>query len=98
MAVRAGLDMAPEGRRPALHDGARRFADVGGQGMGLLIGGKRVVENHLERYEGHWGLRTRDCTLVRLGVLQYHANHPRVERLVQRWASGAANSGSEARA
>ena len=33
MAVRTGLDMAAEGGRPALHDGARGSADVGGQGM-----------------------------------------------------------------
>ena len=75
--------MAPEGCGPALHDGAGRFPDVGGQGMGLFVGRKRLLEDGLERYEGHQCLRTRYGIILGLLVLEYHANHPRVERLVQ---------------
>src|SRR5262245_5724771 len=59
MAVRAGLDMAAEDRRPALHDGARRSADVGGEWVRLLVGGKRVLEDGLERHKRHRCLRPR---------------------------------------
>ena len=37
MAVRTGLDMATERRGPTLHDGTRRSAHVGGQGMGAFV-------------------------------------------------------------
>ena len=59
VAIGTGLHMAAQGRRPALHDGVRGSADVGGQGMRLLIGGKGVLEDRLERDERHRGLRTR---------------------------------------
>src|SRR5262249_6994712 len=84
MAVGPGLEMAAQGGGPALHDGARGSPDVGGQGRARLRGGTCVVENRVERHEGHRGLRTRDGTVVGLGVLQYHANYPRGKRLVQR--------------
>src|SRR3989442_11673086 len=53
MAVRAGLDMATEGRGPALHDGARGSADVGGQGMGAFIVGIASAEDILQGNEAH---------------------------------------------
>jgi hypothetical protein len=57
--------MTAEGCRAALHEGMRGFADVGGQGMGLLVGRKRVLQDRLQGHEGHRGLRT--CgTIVRL--------------------------------
>jgi hypothetical protein len=59
VAVGTGLDMAPKGRRATWHDGARRFPDVGGQGMGLLIGWKGILEDRLERHEGHRFLSAR---------------------------------------
>jgi len=59
VAVGTGLDMASEGRRPALHDGARSSTDVGGQGMRLGIRGKGVLEDRLQGHEGHQCLRTR---------------------------------------
>jgi hypothetical protein len=40
--------MAPERRSPALHDGARRTADVGGQGVHLFIGRKRLLEDRVQ--------------------------------------------------
>ena len=58
MAVGTRLDMTAQRGRPALHDGARGFADVGGQRMGLLVGGKRVLEDRLQRDERHRCLRT----------------------------------------
>ena len=36
-AVGTGVDMAPEGRGPAQHDGTCRAADVGGQGLGAFV-------------------------------------------------------------
>jgi hypothetical protein len=45
VAVRTRLDMATQRRGPALHDSARGGADVGRQGMALLIGGKGVLED-----------------------------------------------------
>jgi hypothetical protein len=75
--------MATEGRRPALHNGPRSSADVGGQGMRLRIHGKGVVEDRLQGHEGHRGLRTRERSRVGWVSLQYHANHPRNKRLVQ---------------
>src|SRR5882672_10241665 len=59
MAVRTRLDMAAQGCGPALYDGARGFADVRGQGMGLFVGRKGVLEDRLERDERHRCLRTR---------------------------------------
>ena len=59
MAVRTGLDMTAEERRPALHDGAGGPADVGRERVRLLVGWKRVLEDGLERHEGHRCLRPR---------------------------------------
>src|SRR5262245_34136364 len=59
MAVRTGLDMTTESRRPALHNGAGGSADVGGKRVRPLVGGKRVLEDGLERHEGHRCLRLR---------------------------------------
>ena len=56
-AVRTGLDMSSEDSPPALHDGACSPADVGGERVRLLVGGKRVLEDGLERHEGHRCLR-----------------------------------------
>jgi hypothetical protein len=53
VAVRARLDMTAEGGRPALHEGVRGAAHVGRQGMALLIGGKGVLEDRLQRDERH---------------------------------------------
>src|SRR5205814_10643744 len=75
--------MAAEGRRPALHDGARGFADVRGEGMGLCVGRKVLLEDRLQSHEGHRGLRTRERSKVGWVSLQYHANYPRDKRLVQ---------------
>src|SRR5262249_45964619 len=83
VAVRARLDMTAQGSRPALHEGMRGAAPVGRQGMALLIGGKGVLGDSLERDERHRGLRTRDRRLSSGCFLQYHANHPRDKRLVQ---------------
>src|SRR5437899_1701542 len=83
-AVGARLDMTTQGGRPALHNGARGSADVAGERMGLLVGGKRVLEDGLQGHEGHRGLRTRERSKVGWVSLQYHANHPRDKRLVQR--------------
>jgi hypothetical protein len=84
VAVRALLDMTAEGRGPALHDGARGFADVGGQGMGLLIGRKGILEDRLQCDERHRCLRTRGRRRSLGCFIQYHANYPRDKRLVQR--------------
>ena len=59
MAVRTGLDMPAKDRRPALHNGAGSSADVGGERVRLLVGWKRVLEDGLERHEGHRCLRLR---------------------------------------
>src|SRR5262252_1291541 len=83
VAVRARLDMTAQGGCPALHEGVRGAAHVGRQGMALLIGGKGVLEDGLERDERHRGLRTRDRRLSSGCFLQYHANYPRDKRLVQ---------------
>src|SRR5262245_48628883 len=58
VAVGARLDMTTQGSRPALHEGMRGAAHVGRQGMALLIGGKGVLEDGLERDERHRCLRT----------------------------------------
>src|SRR5215470_8489078 len=63
VAVRARLDMTAQGGCPALHEGVRGSAHVGRQGMALLIGGKGVLEDGLERDERHRDLRTRGCRL-----------------------------------
>src|SRR5919197_6729969 len=52
--------------------------------MALLIDGKGVLEDRLQRDERHRGLRTRGRRLSVGGFLQYHANYPRCKRLVQR--------------
>src|SRR4029450_5517159 len=62
----------------------RRSAHVGRQGMALLISGKGVLEDRLERDERHRCLRTHGRRLLWGGFLQYHANYPRRKRLVQR--------------
>ena len=74
VAVGARLDMPTQGGCPALHEGMRRAAHVGRQGMALRIGGQGVLEDRLERDERHWGLRTRGRRLSWGGFLQYHAN------------------------
>src|SRR5215475_15179844 len=58
VAVGARLDMTAQGGCPALHEGVRGSAHVGRQGMALLIGGKGVLEDGLQRDERHQGLRT----------------------------------------
>src|SRR5215471_1893075 len=83
VAVGARLDMTAQGGRPAPDDGMRSSAHVGRQGMALLIGGKGVLEDRLERDERHRGLRTRGRRRSSGGFLQYHANYPRCKRLVQ---------------
>jgi hypothetical protein len=45
--------MTASGGRPALHEGVRGAAHVGRQGMALLIGGKGVLEDRLQRDERH---------------------------------------------
>src|SRR5262252_9787045 len=83
VAVGARLDMTAEGGRPAPNEGMRGAAHVGRQGMTLLVGGKGVLEDRLQRDERHRGLRTRGRRLSLSGLLQYHANYPRCKRLVQ---------------
>ena len=53
VAVRARLDMPAQGGRPAPNEGMRSTAHMGRQGMALLIGGKGVLENRLQRDERH---------------------------------------------
>src|SRR5215831_21110670 len=89
MAVRTGLDMTAECRRPALHDGARGSADMGGQGMRLLIRGKGVLEDRLQRDECHRCLHTYGLRASSGCFAQYHANYPRCKRLVQSCSSRA---------
>src|SRR2546421_6047512 len=83
MAVGARLDMTTQGSRSALHEGMRGAAHVGWQGMTLLIGGKGVLEDRLERNERHRCLRTYGRRRASGCFLQYHAHHPRDKRLVQ---------------
>src|SRR4029453_5938374 len=52
--------------------------------MCLLIRGKGVLEDRLQGHEGPRGLRTRERSKVGWVSLQYHPNHPRDKRLVQR--------------
>src|SRR4029450_3605370 len=82
-AVGARLDMPAQSGRSALHEGVRGTAHVGRQGMALLISGKGVLEDRLERDERQRCLRTRGRRLSLGGLLQYHANYPRCKRLVQ---------------
>src|SRR5262249_36012480 len=82
--VWAGLHMTAEGRRPALHDGARGSADMGGQGMRLLIRGKGVLEDRLQRDERHRCLHTSGLRASSGCFAQYHAHYPRCKRLVVR--------------
>ena len=44
VAVWTRLDMAPQRRRPALHDRAGSFPDMGGQRVQRLVGRKRVLD------------------------------------------------------
>ena len=53
MPVGTGLDMASQRSSAALHDGAGGSADVGGRGMGMFIGGKRVLADDLEGNKAH---------------------------------------------
>src|SRR6266699_2369248 len=87
MAVRACLDMATERGGATLHNGVRGFADVSGQGMGVFIGGKDVLEDHLQRDERHRGLCTSGLRASSGCFAQYHANYPRCKRLVQLFRS-----------
>ena len=59
VAVRAGLDMAAERGGATLPNGGRGGADVGRERRRLLVGGKRVLEDGLERHEGQRCLRPR---------------------------------------
>jgi hypothetical protein len=83
MTIRTGLDMAAKGCGSTLHDGVGGSTNVGGQGMALLIGWKRVLEDRLERDERHRCLRTRGRRRSSGCFLQYHAHYPRDKRLVQ---------------
>src|SRR4029434_1447382 len=83
MTIRTGLDMAAKRCGATLHDGVGGSANVGGQGMALLIGRKRVLEDRLERDERHRYLRTRGRRRASGCLLQYHAHYPRDKRLVQ---------------
>ena len=96
VAVRAGLDMAAQHRRPALHDGPCSAPDMGGQGMALFVGRKGILEDRLQRDERHRCLRRRGRRPSSGCFRQYHANHPRAARLVQRPSSPAAGSRSRA--
>jgi hypothetical protein len=53
VAVRTRLHMATQGRGATLHDSAGSFADVGRQGMSLLIGRIMLAEDILQREEPH---------------------------------------------
>ena len=53
VAIGTGLHMAAEGRRPALHEGTRRAADMRGQGMSLFVGRKGVLEDRLQGDGAH---------------------------------------------
>src|SRR5262245_41789625 len=63
MPIRTRLHMAPERRRATLHDGTRRFPDVGRQRVGLFVGWKGVLKDRLERDESHQCLRTHGSSL-----------------------------------
>src|SRR5262245_66456223 len=59
VAVGTRLDMTAQRGGPTLHEGACGSADVGRERMRLLVGWKRVLEDGLERHEGHRCLRPR---------------------------------------
>src|SRR4029450_13270642 len=88
MTLRTGLDMAAKRGGATLHEGGGGSAPVGGEGMALLIGRKRVLEDRLERDERHRCLRTRGRRRASGCFLQYHAYYPRDKRLVQTGVSG----------
>src|SRR4029453_16470639 len=89
VAVGARLDMAAQRGGPTLHDSACGSADVGRERMRLLVGGKRVLKDGLERHEGHRCLRTSGLRASSGCFVQYHANYPRCKRLVQSRATCA---------
>jgi len=64
MTIRTGLDMAAKRCGATLHDGVGGSAHVGGQGMALLIGRKRVLEDRLER----WSRRTASMLPLSSGI------------------------------
>ena len=80
---RGSLDMAAQRGGPTLHDGAR----LCGRGEGAdasALGWKSVLEDGLERHEGHRCLRPRRVVwALWCCALQYHASDPRDKRLVQ---------------
>ena len=84
VAVGARLDMTAQGGGPTLHDSACSSADVGRERMRLLVGGKRALEDGLERHEGHPCRRTQSIEPASGCFVQYHANYPRDKRLVVR--------------
>jgi hypothetical protein len=90
--------MAPEGRGPALHDGAGGGADVGRQGMGACVLGIARAEDVLQGQKPHGVLQTIDLENAYRLFYNTLERYPRAERLVQRWRSAAPESGSEARA
>jgi hypothetical protein len=51
--VRTRLHMAPQRRRPALHDRAGGFPDMGGQRVQRLVGGKGVLEDRVPPHAWH---------------------------------------------
>jgi len=53
MAVGARLHMTAQHSSPTLHDGARRSANVGREGMGVFIGGIGSTEDVLQGNESH---------------------------------------------
>src|SRR4029453_6013486 len=73
MAVGTGLHMAPKRSSPALHDGARGAADMGGQRVQRLVGRKGVLEDRLQRDECHRWLRPYGLRASSGCFLQYHA-------------------------
>lgn len=75
--------MVPQRRRPARHDRAGGFPNMGGQRVQPLVGGKRVLEDGWKRDKGPPCLRTRSIRPSLGCFLQYHAHYPRDKRLVQ---------------
>src|SRR5215471_7582176 len=68
VAVGARLDMAAQRGGPTLHNGAGGSADVGRERMRLLIGWKGVLEDGLERHEGHRCLHPRRVVWAQCAV------------------------------
>src|SRR5215510_10893285 len=93
VAVGARLDMAAQRGGPTLHESTCSSADVERERMRLLVGGKRVLEDGLERHEGHRCLRTSGIRASSGCCVQYHANYPRCKRLVQPWFIATERSG-----